>query len=95
MKAILFGAAACVLLCGCKKPEAAADTPAPVPPGAAAAGPGGGITPVGPNVGSITPVVGDVGGTTGGGIAQGMKERARNSANSATTAPAGENGSGD
>jgi hypothetical protein len=101
MKALALAALACLALCGCKKPDPeAATTDSPASTASASKGGGGGsgdgITPVGPNVGPMTPVVGgdNMAGGTGGGIAQGMKDRARATQGKASSATAGEDGSG-
>lgn len=83
MRAIVLASmAGCLLfLAGCG-PKAAASTepdkPTAGPPGAPQNG-GGGIAPIGPNVGGITPVTGsqELGSGTGGGIAQAMKNKAK------------------
>lgn len=91
MKAILLGAIALALAgCGCGKPTAEVSAPSAArPPGAAPPGQNGGVTPIGPNIGGMTPVAGgdEVGGTTGGGIAQAAKDRARNTAKDISTLP--------
>lgn len=59
--------------------KAPADQPAPQ-------GDGGGIAPIGPNVGGITPVAGaeNVGGGGGGGAGQAAKDMARSRASAAS-----------
>lgn len=81
MRAIILLISAALVIAGCgKEPkEEVAGTP-PTPPGATPTGPSSGITPVGPNVGGITPVTGDVGGTSGGGVASAAKDQAREAA---------------
>ena len=50
-------------------------------------GGGGGITAIGPNIGPMTPVAGDenMGGGTGGGLAQNAKNMARKAASQPPT----------
>jgi hypothetical protein len=87
-------------MCGCKPPPpetVTTDTPGTSSTSPQGGGSGGGIAPAGPNVGPITPVVGgdNMGSTTGGGVAQVAKERAKQTQNKASTAiPGGEDGSG-
>ena len=60
--------------------------------GGGAANDSGNITPIGPNVGGITPVAGgeNLEGGTGGGIAQAAKDRARQAASKSSTDPTAE-----
>lgn len=89
MKYVVAGLAG-LLIVGCgnsPEPQVQRRNP-PAPPGAAQMGPGDGITPVGPTAGPMTPVAGgeNLGGTTGGGVAQAAKDRARGLANQSSTA---------
>jgi hypothetical protein len=98
MRIVLLSIAACLFLAGCQKPtEEVVKAPAAGPPGAAKGGPQGSITPLGVGAGAMTPITGTetLGGTSGGGIGQAAKDRARNTQNQATTVPEGEDGSGD
>jgi hypothetical protein len=97
MKHLAIAALACLALWGCNK--SAPETVTADSPSTGSSGPkggGDGIAPAGPNVGPITPVVGgdNMGGTSGGGVAQVMKERAKQTQNKATSATSGEDGSG-
>ena len=91
MKALKYGIGLCALLwvVGCVKnaePQAAAAATTP-----AASNPNrGGIAPMGPNVGGMTPVAGaeSVGGAGGGGTGAAAKDMAKRAASGAG-APAG------
>lgn len=91
MKSLLL-ATVCLIGIGCASKPAQPTGPASakaLPPGAAKPGSGDGIAPVGPNVGSMTPVVGgeNLGGTTGGGVGQALKDRAKKAASSSSQTP--------
>lgn len=86
---------AVMALTGCVKNAPAPEAPPAQPaaqnlPTPSAGGNGGGIAPMGPNVGGITPVAGaeNVGGAGGGGVGIAAKDAARRAAAGAG-APAG------
>lgn len=88
-RALIFLAAVVALAgCGSKEPEQTAAAGGDAS-SSNAAGSGPDIKPMVPGAGPITPVTGDqnMGGTTGGGAAQAMKDRARRAADRASTAP--------
>ena len=78
-------------LIGCAKPEptAAEPTNPATPPGATSSGGAGGIAPLTGGAGGMTPVVGSesLDATTGGGVAQAAKDRARAIANAPPNTP--------
>lgn len=90
LRRLLILMSALVALVGC---SAKAPDPTPSADGGAksanAAGSGSDIKPLVPGAGPITPMTGgdNLGGTTGGGAAQVMKDRARRAADKASTAP--------
>ena len=100
MKRILIALLPFVILSGCRKPvpdsaqnqdpeRMGANGNATSPTRAASGGSGdsGTITPIGSNVGPITPVAGgeNLDGSTGGGIAQAAKGKAHDVANQSTS----------
>lgn len=93
---IIFIGIVAALATGCVKnaePQAQAPASQPAQPVATQpAGGGGGIAPLGPNVGGITPVAGaeNVGGGGGGGVGMAAKDMARRTASGAG-GPAGMN----
>ncbi len=97
MRVLIPGIVVGIFLCGCSaKPEPQPSVMNTAPATAAqdgSANNSGNIAPIGPNVGGITPVAGgeDLGGGTGGGLAQAAKKAAHNAADqsSATTGEAG------
>lgn len=93
MRIIAITALVCVVLSGCKQNSGTEGTATPSNPPKLTQAPAtggsssGGITPIGPNVGAMTPVAGgdDLGSGTGGGIAQMAKARAKQAAGQAST----------
>ena len=87
MKALYFLAAGCIVSVGCGAKPAPADSPSNLTT-SSASGRGGGssngdsVTPIGPNIGPMTPVGGgeNLGEGTGGGLGQRAKDMARNAA---------------
>ncbi|HJP82322.1 MAG TPA: hypothetical protein VJ835_02350 [Fimbriimonadaceae bacterium] len=85
MKRTLIGFLALAVLCGCQSDPPAGTGPSTANTPATPAGGGGGVAPIGSNVGGITPVAGaeSVGGSGGGGVGAAAKEMAKSRASAA------------
>ena len=87
VSSLLIAVASSLVLSGCVKNAPVPEPPANQPsvqntPAPSQGGGGGGIAPMGPNVGGITPVAGaeNLGGGSGGGVGSAAKDMARRTA---------------